>query len=246
MRFTIYSDDTEFSEELSRLLRLWTQYVCAKVEIVRQNSGGKAQPDAEWDNAVSFLDADTVELSGLHRQLAGSGNAAILCASDPQKAICCYAAKPDGFLRKPVQAAALWKLLKRCMPLWWDALQRIELMADRVPVHLPLYNLIWAESDRKGCVLHCFTDPLLVHLPISALADMLPDYIFLRCQRSYLVNMSHVSQINEKELILFDGTRLPLGRYNRDSLLTVYKAIRGLKTDLDTYTVGESIFCIHR
>ena len=49
-------------------------------------------------------------------------------------------------------------------------------------------------------------------LSLSKGESMLPARLFFRCHNSFLVNLSHVGEIERTTLRLRDGTRLPIGR----------------------------------
>ena len=82
-------------------------------------------------------------------------------------------------------------------------------------------------------------------LPLSALEELLPPGIFVRCQRSFLVNLCHAAQAAGGELILSDGTRLPLGRKVRDRVIEAYEAVRSARTGGGPRSKGayENDFC---
>ena len=79
----------------------------------------------------------------------------------------------------------------------------------------------------------------------AALEKLLPPGIFVRCQRSFLVNLCHAAQAAGGELILSDGTRLPLGRKVRDRVIEAYEAVRSARTGGGPRSKGayENDFC---
>ena len=113
--------------------------------------------------------------------------------------------------------------MNRCAGLWYDALQRLEVLNGRDKFPLPIHDLVWAEGVRRGCLLHTVRQPVTTREPLYRLEEALPGSVFLRCQRSFLVNVTYVRQIAGSCLVLQDGTEVSLGRKNRAGVLAAYR-----------------------
>lgn len=146
-----------------------------------------------------------------------------MCSSDAQAAIRSDLFHPNGFLQKPVSMEQLEKALRRCAPLWWGALERLELLSNRVRMQIPFCNLIRMEGTRKGCLVHTFIQDIAIREPMYSLESRLPQQIFIRCQRSYVVNLCHVRGISRRSVHLSDGTEIPLGRSQKEVVEEAYR-----------------------
>ena len=135
---------------------------------------------------------------------------------------------PDGFLQKPVRQSALFTALRRCAKLWWDSLERLEILSDRLRVRLPLCDLIWAEGARRGCLVHSSHECISNRESLSALEARLPGVLFFRCQRSFLVNLTHVQALDSQGLHMSDGAVIPLSRNSRGAAVQAYQRVRRL------------------
>lgn len=73
---------------------------------------------------------------------------------------------------------------------------------------------IWfAEASGHRCVLHVAGDEYLLRHSITELWKMLEGRkAFVRCHRSFLVNLLHISAITRTEIVMDDGSRLPVSR----------------------------------
>ena len=210
----------EAGEELEHLLRAWLVLSCASAEVVRWDGTGGALGESD----ILFWDLDGEEVP----PAVGSG-ALFLCSADPRKAIDSYAHHPLGFLQKPVQMDALERALDRCIRLWWPCLERVALLCERVRMKLPLCQLLWVESGRRGCVLHSSMDSFFVREPLSELEQRMPKEVFVRCQRSYLVNLNHVGKVRGAQITMSDGTEIPLGRGSKGAFLEAWKHFHALR-----------------
>ena len=219
MDLAVYMSSPAEEADLVGKLALWKRLTCASMEVrVRPPLEGAAP-------AISFWDLDG---EGPAPPRAGEGSALFVCSADPGKAITSYALHPTGFLLKPIGLLPLRRAMERCVRLWWGDLVRTELHCGRRIVPLPLYDLIWAEGAKRGCVVHSSHQVLEARETLSMLEERLPEESFLRCQRSFLVNLSHVWRVDGEGVHLSDGTVLPMGRGVRGAVERAYSRSWGL------------------
>lgn len=214
MRFLIHMSTSEEAGSLARMLRLWTWSTCADMETELWSPGASGPAIVIWD-----LDAG-LPPSGM---VSSASTALLACSSRPQAAIDSYSLHPDGFLQKPIQQKDLFTALRRCARLWWDSLERLEITSDRCRVRLPLCDLVWAESTRRGSLVHSTQGPIATRETLTALEERLPKELFLRCQRGFLVNLRHVRRLDSGGLHMSDGAVVPLSRSSRGETAEAYR-----------------------
>ena len=218
LRFLIHMNTPEETAALERMLRLWAGLTCANLETGPWEPGAAAP-------AVLFWDLDT-QLSP--PQLPDDSSALLVCSSSSQAAIDSYSLHPDGFLHKPIRQEDLHAALRRCIKVWWDALDRLEILSDRLRVRLPLCDLVWAEGARRGCLVHSSHECISNRESLSALEARLPGALFFRCQRSFLVNLTHVQKLDSQGFHMSDGAVVPLSRNSRAAAVQAYQRLRRL------------------
>ena len=225
LRFAISMHTQEETDALAEMLRIWTAALCLSAAIVPCSSNPPESDFLFWD-----LDCGTPPDSSAQLQ------ALFVCSSSPQAAINSYTLHPAGFLTKPVQQNELYANLRRCAKLWWAALERLELSTERVHIRLPLCDLVWIESTRRGTLLHSSQEVFISGDTLSNLETRLPKGPFFRCHRSFLVNLIHIQQLEGNGFRLFDGTEIPIGRVHRTAVTEAYRSfyqqIGGMKTPL--------------
>ncbi len=216
MQIFVYLQDPGEQSALCSMLQTWMELSCVSMEIAAAPSKAGLQAPAIifWD-----LDSPTPPPQVGH----GSGCALFLCSRDPQRAIHSYSFHPTGFLTKPVTMDMLWSAMFRCTFLWFDSLLRLEILSDRMRVNIPLKNLIWAEGTRRGCMVHTSHQAIGVREPLYQLEQRLPEGVFTRCQRSFVVNLAYVQEISGNNLLLTDGTSISLGRGNKPGVIEAYR-----------------------
>lgn len=208
--------------DLCRTLRTWMELSCVSMDIETGERAG-----APHAPAIIFWDLDGSSPPPMVRQ--GQACALFLCSQDPQRAIGSYSFHPTGFLTKPVTMDQLWRAMLRCTRFWFAALTRLEIFCDRVKIGIPFHNLIWAEGTRRGCMVHTSHQSISAREPLYRLEQRLPETIFTRCQRSFVVNLGYVREIVGNSLFLMNGTEISLGRGNKSSVQEAYRRFRRLR-----------------
>jgi DNA-binding LytR/AlgR family response regulator len=113
------------------------------------------------------------------------------------------------YIMKPVTREGIAKVFDR-----WKAGRNtpgpmVELMLNRVPVHIPADSILYIESADKICIIHCQTQELKIHLPLDKLAEQLPTDRFLRPHRSYVISMDYIKRMNDHSFLLKMTRRCP-------------------------------------
>ena len=203
MQIQIHMSSPQEHADLLQMLESWCELTCVSIPLSDWTAGARAEPGILlWDLDAGPL-PDVPEACRL-----------ILCSSCPNAAIPSYSLHPVGFLKKPIRMRELSAALLRCRDLWWDSLNRIEIFSDRCRLWFPISSLIWAEGERRGCLIHGFQVCLLSRESLAALAQQLPQALFLRCHRSFLVNLCHIRALDAEGLHMADGATIPLSRSN--------------------------------
>ena len=89
-------------------------------------------------------------------------------------------------------------------------------------------NIIWAEAQGRSCMLHGLTRDLQIGESMNELAAQLPAAVFIRCQRSYLVNLHHVRATDGKFVYLANGEAISVGRSIRLEVLSAVEHYQGV------------------
>jgi DNA-binding LytR/AlgR family response regulator len=70
-------------------------------------------------------------------------------------------------------------------------------------------DILYIESDSEYVVFHLLAKKIMSYQTLTSLEKLLPDQIFLRVHRSYIVNMKKVSALKGKDLLL-NEIRIPV------------------------------------
>ena len=122
-----------------------------------------------------------------------------------------YSVRPLQYLYKPVDPRELEEVLRTDLRLHRRA-ARLTLSLGGKTRALPLSELLYVESQNHNAVA-CFPDRQEgFRITLSEIERLLPADLFCRCHHSFLVNMSHIRQINRRALELDQGSQIPVGR----------------------------------
>ena len=101
------------------------------------------------------------------------------------------------YLLKPVTASDVADALELAQLKRDKALgDTCTVVAGSGAVEIPLYELYYAEVFNYRCLLHTKGGRIETNTSIDNLEKLLPRPRFLRCHRSYIVNLDHVKEVN--------------------------------------------------
>lgn len=96
----------------------------------------------------------------------------------------------------------------------------IELMVNRHLMQIPAGSIIYANVTDKLCKIYLDNkESLNLFITISELMDKLGDEDFLRVSRSSLVAYTAVETVNQEEVVLYGGIRIPYSRSRRKEIM---------------------------
>lgn len=224
MKVDICSLDMGFIQSCRSVLEIWSAFVCVDLDL---------SPAALWENLpegeqtksrILFLDAESWTLDEdlkLLEKVRAFYGAVFVCARDSRKAIALYRLRPTAFLSRPMSASALDRAMSQCVSLWQAGVKNLELTENRSRMKVPMCDILWAEAQGRNCVLHGLSRDLQIGASMNELTTQLPGDVFIRCQRSYLVNLRHVRQADGKFVYMTNGEAISIGRSTRPEVMSV-------------------------
>lgn len=147
-----------------------------------------------------------------HVRQADSEAALVFVTMSPDFAVESFDIGALHYIMKPVTREGIAKVFER-----WKAVRNtpgpmVELVVNRVPVHIPADSIQYIETADKNCIIHCQKQELKVHLPMDKLAEQLPMDRFLRPHRSFIVSMNYIKRMNDHAFLLENGETVPVSR----------------------------------
>lgn len=128
------------------------------------------------------------------------------------------------YLVKPFPSEAVAEALKRCFSrMEFRCSGRLDIKINRETISIPMENIVYIEVFNKVCLIHTKTNIFQTYSSLDAIFRLLDNSIFLRVQRSFIVNMSFIQSFYFDHIILADGTEIVLSRNNRTELKQQYR-----------------------
>ena len=132
--------------------------------------------------------------------------------------------KPFGILGKPVDEDVFITLLMQAYKL-----QAIE-QNKTLPIqfkhnisNIPIDTIRYIESDKRRVYIYTESGIECCYRSLDELESRLPDY-FLRCHKSFLVNMKKIERFNNSEIILYTGEKIRVSRNKNIEAMDKYRA----------------------
>lgn len=127
------------------------------------------------------------------------------------------------YLLKPITKTAVEQAIDRALRLTHEQERYITLTVDRTPRRVLLSEILVVESRDKSCIITTKTDTLRSYIRLNELEKMLDDNRFLRCHRSYLINMDHASGVIGNDFKMTNKVLVPIKRDHRLAMKKLFQ-----------------------
>lgn len=122
-----------------------------------------------------------------------------------------YSIQPIHYLLKPVSKEKIAEALKIDLDLNYHK-NNIVLQKGAKTVILPVDDIVYIESLDHKVIVHSTREEYVFKWSLSEISQSLPENMFCRVHNSYIINMKHIVEFLRSEIVLSDGSRLPIGR----------------------------------
>lgn len=117
----------------------------------------------------------------------------------------------SGFLTKPVDPGLLRQNLEKIAGEKERRRETVTILSRGGAVTLCVDEILSLESRDHTVMVHTLGGSLPVYRRLEDMEQLLPDGFF-RCHRSFLVNLRQVRRVEQPDLLLRDGSRVPVSR----------------------------------
>ena len=117
------------------------------------------------------------------------------------------------YLLKPIKREKVWECLEKCFQRKETERKRFLLPGEEGLVKVDVERILYAEAEGHYCVLKCMENRLHLKLGIRELEQKLGEWgDFMFCHRSYLVNVRRIARVGRQDIVMDDGTVVPVSR----------------------------------
>lgn len=186
---------------------------------------------------ILLTDVQMENLNGLliSEQMEELGVPVIICSAYEEFALPSINLSVAGYLVKPVNAWYLKKVLEKVS----KKLNILKESGKEAPkdyflvedyssfgyTKVQYQNLYFVKQDQNYSHFHAPPNIYKQRSTLESVEKLLPGSTFIRIHKSYLINISKLNKILPREVILDNGTELPIGSTYLDNLLNVYTLV---------------------
>lgn len=139
--------------------------------------------------------------------------AIIFLTSYPKIVFSSFEVDTFRFLVKPLNPEKLFQALDDFL----KTLEKDATLMIRIEGATNVINtgkLLYLEGDGKYCTLYMLSsgEPVECHETLASVEQRLPQHLFFRCHRSYIVNLKHIDSYDHQEIVLRNGDRVFISR----------------------------------
>lgn len=223
MRIAVCDDEQRFLDDISGII----EDIYKSLDIITErftdgNELLKSFRSAPYD--LVFLDIEMPDMDGisLAEKLREMSNevSIVFLTGHVEYAINGYEVNALRYLTKPADRRKVKDVIDKVMgDLNKDKI--IWIRTDMGEMKLKLSDILFIESQNQNVVINTSLNSYSVRGNMNDYEANLTPEGFFRIHRSYLVSLGKIQRVSEKDVIMDDGTSLPVSRSKRTALKDV-------------------------
>lgn len=146
----------------------------------------------------------------------------VFVTDKPEYAIDAFSVDARGYILKPYSPKHVHDVLDRVTS--FASLQTLPIKIRGQIIKVPVFSIMYVESDRSNCTIHCRNDQTYTcHAKLDDIEKDIDNVKFIRCHKSFLVNMNYVASCSAAEFVLSDGSIIPIRRQDAKLIKDTYE-----------------------
>ena len=133
-----------------------------------------------------------------------------------------------GYVEKPIDDERMSRVMHNCRSVFERNSRMITIPFKGESLNISVADLLYVEVYDKECVFHMKRGDIKTRLSLEAAFKLLGGIPFLRCHRSYIVNMNYVDDMREENFVMVGGDVVPIRKNGRrETRLAMVEFIAG-------------------
>lgn len=217
MRIAICDDCKDDIKHLTNLINKYSLLNALNVEIMQYECEESLFKDLKKDYfKIVFLDIYIDKSLGIDvaKKIREIDNNCLIIFTtiSPNYALDAYSVHAIDYLLKPIDFDVFENALNRCVNFFSDSFKFIQVLSNRLMIKIPQKNIIFIEVFNKYCLIHTTDGVIKTYMSLSKLETLIDSNVFLRCHKSYMINMKHIEEILENDFLLKNNTKIPISQ----------------------------------
>jgi len=217
MKIAICEDEKVFSDRLVEYISEWGNTNSIFVEIFEYNSAEEFlfmwSENENFD--VLFLDIKMKTMTGI--ELAKmirktNKNIQIIFTTNMKEYVFAgYAVSAMQYLLKPIAKKDCFICLNKVNEI--DNNKKYYILNDSgKTVRIMLTDIIYFELSSHTATMYTLKEKYKFRKTTTQILEEVNDESFIRCHKSYIINISHVDSVSKKSIILSTGIEIPVSK----------------------------------
>lgn len=165
---------------------------------------------------------DGMQTAALLRKM-DSDFALVFITVSRDHAIESFSYRPSYYVCKPIKRRDIDNAFRQCRDVFLKNARFVEVISNRTKIKIPLIKIIYIETYGKETLFHTLDGE--IKTTSQLLLDDLKQHLgsaFLRCHRSYIINLNHVEAIRTNDFLMRNGSLVPIRQRRRLELRDAY------------------------
>lgn len=179
------------------------------------------------DIDLIFLDIEMPEMSGIDFLETLQNPPQIIIVSSKEKyALDAFNYDVTDYLLKPVSYSRFFKAINKANVRFKNKVDtkddEIFIKKNSALVRLKYDQILWVEALENYVIFNTYNDKYTIHFTMKAIEQKLPNNMFTRVHRSFIVNTRSINIIEDNSIIINtkEGKKtIPIGKSYKDNLM---------------------------
>jgi DNA-binding LytR/AlgR family response regulator len=226
LRIALCDDDKALLDFVRDCLQNYAKEHCLHF-IIDCFSSGEAFLESSELYDIIFMDIYLDGITGVDvvaRLSTNSRQRVIFMSSSREHAVEAFGLGVAHYLVKPLTKEDVNAGIERCLVrLGEDTEKVLSVRVSHDTVDIPMGQIVYIEVFNKVSLIHTTNDVIQTYSTLKELFELLDKNVFLRAQRSYIINMGFVEFFLFDRIIMKNGMEIMLSRNNRGELKHQYQ-----------------------
>jgi len=149
------------------------------------------------------------------------GFALVYVTSSDNHAREAYTLRACAYVSKTIGPKEMELALSQCRAVFLKNARFIEVTSNRQAVKIPLAKILYAEVYNRYVLFHTDAGVMTAAMKLDDVEREVGKP-FLRCHRSYLINMNHIDKLLEQDIIMQNGDLVPMRQRGKTEIRGAY------------------------
>lgn len=219
MRIAICEDNLNEQIRLSDAIKDWANARKEQIDILCYRNAEEfiiSWTDLSFD--LAFLDIQMKNMSGIqlaeHIRCSDKNMLIVFVTGFSQYVLKGYDVDALHYLIKPLSPTKLIPVLDKARIIWRSKQKEVLLVSvGSGQMKLPIGSIFYISMISHIAEIHTYDEMYEMRKTAAELNKILPSH-FMRCHRSYIVNLLKADCVYRDSIILSNGSKLPISRNN--------------------------------